>query len=109
MRGSAEQVPVRSFRVVFRVERRIFRIDRWRLPFPGGVPLRLIGYGAVVWGSLLALRALPGVREVVGLVPAQVYWMLLPAALVWAAARLQVEGRPPHRALAGLVRWRLSP
>ena len=35
---------IRSYRRVFEVDRRIYRVDRWALPVPGGVPLRAVGY-----------------------------------------------------------------
>ena len=35
-----EARPIRSYRVCFSLERRIYKIDRWRLPVPWGVPLR---------------------------------------------------------------------
>ena len=35
---------VRSYRLVFRRRWRIFRIGNWRMPLPGGLELRLIGY-----------------------------------------------------------------
>ena len=42
----AERVVIRSYRRVFEVDRRIYRVDRWALPVPGGVPLRAVGYFA---------------------------------------------------------------
>jgi len=33
---------VRSYRSVFRFERRLYRFDRWRLPVHGGVRLRAL-------------------------------------------------------------------
>ena len=35
---------IRSFRRVFEVDRRIYRVDRWPVPVPGGIPLRALGY-----------------------------------------------------------------
>jgi hypothetical protein len=39
---------VRSFRVVFQLERRLHRIQHWKLPLPYGLPLRGLAYGALV-------------------------------------------------------------
>src|SRR5918992_1366740 len=36
----AERLVIRSYRRVFEVDRRIYRVDRWALPVPGGVPLQ---------------------------------------------------------------------
>ena len=43
---------IRSYRRVFEVDRRIYRVDRWALPVPGGVPLRAVGY---FMGTLLLM------------------------------------------------------
>ena len=42
----ADSLIIRSYRRVFEVDRRIYRVDRWALPVPGGVPLRGVGYFA---------------------------------------------------------------
>ena len=63
----AERVIIRSYRRVFEVDRRIYRVDRWALPVPGGVPLRggrLLRRGAAGWCSCSG--ALPGLGELVG-------------------------------------------
>jgi len=35
-----QTLQIRSFRVVFDLERRLHKIDRWRIPLPYGVPVR---------------------------------------------------------------------
>ena len=50
---------VRSYRLVFRRRWRIFRIGNWRIPLPGGLELRLIGY----WLACLATIDSPGQPE----------------------------------------------
>ena len=37
-------IQLRGYRRVFRIERRLYKFDRWRIPYPHGVPLRGIGY-----------------------------------------------------------------
>ena len=44
MRREESDIQLRSFRVCFQLERRLHRIDRFRLPFPYGLPLRGLGY-----------------------------------------------------------------
>ena len=53
------RVIIRSYRRVFEVDRRIYRVDRWALPVPGGVPLRAVGYFAA---TVLAVVILGGCR-----------------------------------------------
>jgi hypothetical protein len=103
------RVPIRSYRVVFRLERRIFQIDRFRLPFPYGLEVRAIAYVVAVYLSVLVLSALPGLGALLGLLPAPVHWGLLPLGVVFAMLKLRIDGRPPHRVLVALVRWAAQP
>src|SRR5262249_27722777 len=52
--GRGDALVITSYRTVFRYERRLYRIDRWRLPAPAGVPLRSLLYAPVV-ATLLVL------------------------------------------------------
>ena len=54
---------IRSYRRVFEVDRRIYRVDRWALPVPGGVPLRAVGYFAAALLAVIAAGELPGTGE----------------------------------------------
>jgi hypothetical protein len=100
---------VRSYRLVFRRRWRIFRIGNWRLPLPGGLELRLIGY----WLACLAAIALASRLPVLGLplvaMPPALRLLAIPLLGAWALCRTELDGRPPHRALLGLATWRLRP
>jgi hypothetical protein len=50
-----DRAPIRSYSRIFKPERRIYQIEGHRLPLPGGVPLRWLGYAI---GTLVALIAL---------------------------------------------------
>ena len=100
---------IRSYRLVFRRRWRIFRIQGWRIPLPGGLELRLLGYWLATLGLLGALSALPLLGALVSTAPASLRFLALPLAVAWLLCRWEVDGRPPHRALAGLFRWRLRP
>lgn len=94
---------IRSFRTVFDLERRIYRVDRLRLN-PGGVPLR-----GVVYFAALALAAFAAARVApLGWAMRVIPWYLrdlaLPAAGAAALAIVRVEGRPFHLAARALVR-----
>lgn len=104
-----QQLEIRSYRVVFELDRRLHRIDRWRLPLPYGLPLRSVGYAvAALLGVLLASR-LPLVGTLLTQLPAAVRLALLPCATAYALTSVQVDGRPAHDALAALLTWQLQP
>lgn len=97
-------VKVRSYRgVVDEVERRIFRIDRWRLPTPYGVPVRAVVYGAVAFFASLVAARLPLLGLFVGAIPSSVRLLALPLVAGWGLSAWRVDGRPPHRALASIA------
>lgn len=100
-------IEIRSFRRVFDLERRIYRIDRLRLN-PGGVPVRGIVYLLATLAALELLRAVP----IVGLALARLPWYLLYAGIPIPAAALltmvRLEGRTVHQAVVALVRCELG-
>ena len=100
---------VRSFREVFEIERRLFRVDRWRIPLRSGLEVRAIVYAIAVYAALLVARAIPPVAAVHDLLPAPIGWLVLPAGGALALARFRPDGRIPHHAAVSVVRWGLSP
>jgi hypothetical protein len=103
---------VRSFRSVFALERRIYRLDTLRLN-PSGIPLRGIGYAAVLVLTALLAGALPPTAWLDPLIPWYVRDLGLPLAGATLLGALRVDGRPFHlSALAlfghALARRRLS-
>jgi hypothetical protein len=106
---SPRGVPVRSYRdVVDVVERRIFRIDRWRLPTPHGVSVRALAYAGACLAGVAVASGLPGVGRLLALLPGSVRYLALPALGGWALSTLSIDGRPPHHALLAAVRHRLG-
>ena len=105
-----ERVIVRSYRLVTdRLERRLFKIDRYRLPLPYGIPLRSILYAAVTLVVVAVAIRLPLIGSLLGLLPASVRWLALPIAAGIVFTRFEVDGRPPHRAALGWIRYRARP
>jgi hypothetical protein len=100
---------VRSYRLVFRRRWRLFRIQGWRIPLPGGVELRLLGYWLCCVAVMAICAKLPAFGELVGVFPVSLRLLALPLATAWALSRWEVDGRPPHRALLGLASFRLRP
>jgi TcpE family len=103
------RVAIRSYRVVFRLERRIFQVDRFRLPFPYGVEMRALGYAFLAYVGVFLVSTLPLMGSLVGLLPVPVHWGLVPLGLTFAMAKVRIDGRPPHKVLGALVRWGVLP
>jgi hypothetical protein len=107
--SSSQPKTVRSYRLVFRRRWRIFRIPNWRIPLPGGLELRLIGYWLACLAAIALLSRLPLLGLPVAAMPPALRVLALPLLAAWALCRWELDGRPPHRALAGLAGWFLRP
>ncbi len=99
---------IRSYRAVFDLERRIYRVDRLRLN-PGGVPLRGVVYCFALLVGLALLGALPLVGAAVRALPWYLRDLALPAVGAALLTMIRVEGRPFHLAAAALLRHALGP
>jgi hypothetical protein len=101
-------VEIRSYRAVFELERRIYRVDRLRLN-PGGVPVRGVVYCFAILACLALAGALPLVGTAVRALPWYVREVLLPAGLAALLTMIRVEGRPFHLAAAAVLRHLFGP
>jgi hypothetical protein len=99
---------IRSYRTVFELERRLYRIDRLRLP-PGGIPMRGALYCLGLVLLAVVLSGLPVVATVADIVPWYVRDLAAPIALAALLALLRMEGRPFHLAARTLIGQRLGP
>ena len=99
---------IRSYRAVFDLERRIYRVDRLRLN-PGGIPLRGVVYCLALLAGLALLGALPLVGAAVRALPWYLRDLVLPAGGAALLTVIRVEGRPFHLAAAALLRHALGP
>jgi len=100
-------VEIRSYRRVFELERRVYRIDRLRLN-PSGVPVRgIVYFVALAAGSLLAAR-LPLLATVTKALPWYLLDLALPAGLAALFCLIAIEGRPFHLAARSLLRYALA-
>ena len=93
----SDRVVIRSYRRVFEVDRRIYRVDRWALPVPGGVPLRAVGYFAATVLVMIVLGRLPGTRELVGMLSAPLRYVVVPLAVAVLGIQAAPDGRVAHR------------
>jgi hypothetical protein len=99
---------IRSYRRVFDLERRIYRIDRLRLN-PGGIPVRGAVYFLVILAAALTAGRLPLLATVTRVLPWYLGYLALPAASAAILTMIRVEGRPFHLAAAAVVRYRVGP
>jgi hypothetical protein len=95
---------IRSYRRVFDLERRIYRVDRVRLN-PGGVPVRGLFYFLVALAVALAVCHLPLVDLAASAMPWYLRDLILPGASAALLGVIRVEGRPFHLAAQGAVRY----
>jgi hypothetical protein len=96
---------VRSYRRVFDLERRIYRVDRLRLN-PAGIPVRGIVYFVVILGLALLIARLPLLALVANGLPWYLRDIALPAGCAALLSVIRIEGRPFHLAAQALFRHR---
>jgi hypothetical protein len=96
---------VRSYRRVFDLERRIYRVDRLRLN-PAGIPVRGIVYFLVILGLSLLVARMPLVSIVANRMPWYLRDVALPAGCAALLTVVRIEGRPFHLAAQALLRHR---
>ena len=94
---SGERVPVRSYRSIFSVDRRIYKVERWRLPVPGGVPLSALLYFAAAVAAVVVLRRVPVLGDLLGAIHPAYLYVILPAAVAVFGTRVAPDGRAAHR------------
>jgi len=99
---------IRSYRAVFDLERRIYRVDRLRLN-PGGIPVRGVVYFIVILLSTLIAGGLPLAGEAIGALPWYLRDLALPVASATVLSVIRIEGRPFHLAAYALLRYRAGP
>jgi hypothetical protein len=99
---------IRSYRSVFDLERRIYRVDRLRLN-PGGIPVRGVLYCLAILALLALAARAPLLGGAVRALPWYVRELAMPAASAGLLTLIRVEGRPFHLAAAALARYALAP
>lgn len=106
--GADATIEIRSYRTVFELERRLYRIDRLRLP-PGGVPMRGALYSLALIAAAVVTSRLPLLAAVGAVLPWYLRDLALPIATAALLALVRIEGRPFHLAARSLARHRLGP
>jgi hypothetical protein len=100
---SDNALEVRSFRAVFALDRRIYKVDTLRLN-PAGIPLRGLAYAAALSACALVTSATPGLSVLAATVPWYVRDVALPAGLAAVLATLRIDGRTFHVTAGALIR-----
>jgi hypothetical protein len=100
-------VEIRSYRNVFELERRIYRIEGLRLN-PAGVPIRGIVYFLALIVCALVGGRLPLLHTLAQTLPWYVRDVALPALAAAALTIIRIEGRPFHLAALALARYGAS-
>jgi hypothetical protein len=103
----AERLVVRSYRRVFEVDRRIYRVDRWVLPVPGGIPLRGLVYFVAALLAVLAAERLPVIGGVVGELTVPLRYVVVPLAVAVLGTQAAPDGRAAHRFARDWLRLRV--
>lgn len=104
-----DSITIRSYRVCFSLERRIYRFERWRIPVPWGLPLRGLGYAVAAFVAILVCGRLPVLEALLGTLPDPVRYLLLPVGISYLLTQVKVEGRPAHVAAIAWLRFATSP
>jgi hypothetical protein len=102
------QLEIRSFRAVFALERRIYRIDTLRLN-PGGVPLRGIAYAIALVLLALVAGTVPPTSFVDTVIPWYVRDLAAPLCVAILLASVRLDGRPFHIAAGSICGFILGP
>ncbi len=98
---------IRSYRRVFDLERRIYRVDRMRLN-PGGIPVRGVVYFLAILAGALLARRLPVMAYPASALPWYLSDLALPMVSAAVFTLIRVEGRPFHTAAYALLRYRIE-
>jgi hypothetical protein len=100
-------IEIRSYRAVFDLERRIYRVDQLRLN-PGGIPVRGVVYFIAILLAMLIAGGLPLVGAAIGALPWYLRDLALPIASATVLSVIRIEGRPFHLAAYALLRYRVG-
>ncbi len=99
---------IRSYRAVFDLERRIYRIDRLRLN-PSGVPVRGVIYFLLIFVLLAVLRSMPLLSLPLRLLPWYLSEIALPGLSAALLASVRLDGRPFHAAAWSTLAYAAGP
>lgn len=103
------RIRLRSYRLAFELERRIHRIDSFRIPLPYGLPLAALGWAAATLVLVLTAGPVPVVGDLLGLAPMPVRLLFVPGLVAHLLCRVTGDGRPVHEALLARAAFCVRP
>jgi hypothetical protein len=101
------KITLRSYRLAFELERRLHRIDRFRIPVPYGIPLVGMAYAMALAVLLIILSGTPVIGAMIGLLPWPLRLIVLPGLGTRALCHRRPDGRPAHEAIAAYLAFAL--
>lgn len=102
-------ITLRSYRLAFQMERRIFRVDRFRIPVPYGLPLRGLAYWLALVAVVLVAGSVPLTNALIAVLPWPLRYILLPGAGAYFLCQPRPDGRSAHDVITAHVAYRLAP
>lgn len=102
-----EPTIIRSYRRIFHVDRRLYKIQEWTIPVPGGIPLLAVGYFAVTLLAVLIIGVIPGLGELMALLSPPLRYVVLPLAVAVLGTQVAPDGRKAHRFAGGWLALRV--
>jgi hypothetical protein len=105
---SGTDLEIRSYRSVFALERRLYRVDAIRLN-PSGIPLRGVAYAACLAALGVMSGSLPLTRWIVEVIPWYLRDLAFPIGLGAALATVKIEGRHFHTSAVAILRRAAGP
>lgn len=109
MSDDGRHVPIRSYRPLFRIERRIYRVERWQIPIPGGLPVRGVGYAVAALVVVLLLDRMPGIGDLLGAIPLPLRYVVLPIAIAILTTQVSPDGLTAPRWTWRVAAYLVSP
>lgn len=106
---AVEPMMIRSYRVCFQLERRIHKIDKWRIPVPYGIPVRGIGYAALLLALVLLLGKLAVLGDLLDVLHPSLRYIGVPVGGAYLLMRWKVDGRAAHATALSWIRMHLEP
>lgn len=92
-------IRLRSYRLAFELERRIHRIDTFRIPLPYGLPLSALGWGSGTLILIVVASGVPGLGAAMAMAPWPVRLIFVPGLAAHLLCREGGDGRPIHECL----------
>src|SRR3954452_14245705 len=104
-----DRITLRSYRLAFELERRLQRVDRFRIPVPYGIPLVALGYAAAAVIVGMVSSVLPVTGLAIGLLPWPMRVIMLPSLAAHLLCRMRSDGRRAHEAAAARLLFLVRP